>query len=142
MNSETIGNLVLRGFVVLLGILLTIPSVYKIGHYVFHSRRSIETVGEVVKSGRGMFLGCKPFIEFYAENQRKVVIKSNVNYFVFFCPEKGDKISLTYRKENPEIAVLSSNLHNVFIPAFFIIVGAFFLYSTVSGRIGKEGLNE
>jgi len=89
-----------------------------------------------------MSLGCKPFIEFYAENQRKVVIKSNVNYFVFFCPEEGDKISLTYRKENPEIAVLSSNLHNVFIPAFFIIVGAFFLYSTVSGRIGKEGLNE
>ncbi len=90
-----------------------------------------------MKSGRGRLLGCKPFIAFHDENNQKVVMRSNINYFVFFCPQKGDKLSLTYRKKGPEITMVSSGLHNFFMPVFFIAIGSFFLYSAVSGRIGK-----
>ena len=141
MTSDKMGNLLLRIFVALLGLLLTLPSVYKIGAYAVHRSRSIETVGEVVKPGRGMYLGCRPFIAFHAGNKDKVLIRSNINYYVFFCPRTGDRSGLSYRKDNPEIAMLSSNLHNFFMLALFVAIGAFFLSSAVSGRIGQKGMN-
>jgi hypothetical protein len=138
MNTDKIGNIFVKVFIITLGLLFTIPSVYKIGYSVSHNSKSIKTVGEVTKPGEGAYFGCRPFIEFYDEKKRKVAIRSNINYYIFFCPQKGDKITLSYNKENPEIAIISSNLHNLFIPGLFTIIGSFFIYSAFSGRTNDE----
>lgn len=138
MNSSKRGDLFVKVFIIILGLLFTIPSVYKIGHYISHNSQSIKTVGEIVKPGEGIYFGCRPFIEFYDENNQKIEIRSDINYYIFFCPEKGDKVSLIYKKENPESAMVSSYLHNLFILGFFTIIGSFFIYSAFSGRISEK----
>lgn len=71
--------------------------------------------GKVVKPGKGQYLGCKPFIEFYDVEDSKIEIKSEINYYIFFCPKIGDKIKILYTKNDPTKAIVASLLHYLII---------------------------
>ena len=112
-----------------------IPFSYKIYTFVNHKKESLIAIGKVVKQGKGQYLGCKPYIEFFDFEGSQIEIKSEINFHIFFCPKIGDKIKIYYNKNEPKNALIASRLHYFIIPGLFIILGIYCLYSIFTKRI-------
>lgn len=135
MNSQAAGRLFTNIFVLLIGLILTAPPLYKTITYVTNMRQSISVQGEVVKRGQGAYMGSKPFIAFVDSTGERHIIKSKISYHWFFAPKMGDKIKILYRKDAPQDAKVASRLHYFFIPFLFISIGLLMIFSVLLNRI-------
>jgi hypothetical protein len=112
----------------MISILLIFSGFYKISVYAIAEYRSKVLLGVVVKQGKGRYMGCKPFIEFYDHKGLKREAKSDINYHFFFCPNEGDNIKLIISRESPlEIYNLNTFRYIIF-PVFLVGLGILFIY--------------
>jgi hypothetical protein len=131
-------NFIVKLFIIAVALVLLIIGVYKISSFYFIVKQSNIQTGIVVKKGMGKFTGCKPFIEFYDNEGIKREFKSEINYYVFFCPNVGDKIEVLSLKSNPSNAISYNFIHNIFIPAFLICI-AFWIIRSIHTQKSTSG---
>lgn len=129
------GSFFTKCIVLVFGLLFIIPCSYKINAYVKHNNEALMAYGKVVKPGKGQYFGCRPYIAFYDAEGSKFEIKSEINYYIFFCPEIGDKIKILYTQNDPTKAMVASLLHYLIIPVIFVIIGIYCLYSVFTGKV-------
>lgn len=129
------GHFLTKCIILIFSLLFIIPCSYKIYSYMNLKKESLMTIGKVVKSGKGQYLGCKPYIEFYDTEGSKIEIKSAINYHIFFCPKIGDKIKILYKKNDPTNAIVAGILHYFVIPGLFIMIGIYSIYSVFTKKI-------
>jgi len=129
------GTLFTKCLILIFALLFIIPCSYKIYSYINYKKESLIAIGEVVKPGKGQYLGCRPYVEFYDDEGSKIEIKSAINYHIFFCPKIGDKVKIVYKKNDPKSAKIASLLHYFIFPGLFVIIGIYFLYSIFTKRI-------
>lgn len=135
MNSQSAGRLFTNIFVLIIGLILIGPTLYKVFSYATLLRQGITVQGEVVKRGEGAFIGCKPFVTFADSTGNSHTIKSTVSYHWFFAPKRGDEITIVYTKEAPQEAIVASLLHYICIPSIFISIGLLMVFSVLFNRI-------
>jgi hypothetical protein len=88
-------------------------------------------VGFIIDSSRGRDLGGRPFIE-YKDQQGKLYQKKSIaKTHWFFSPKVGEKMKVFYDERDPNIAIVDSKFHYIFLPLCFIAVGVCFLFYVV-----------
>lgn len=124
VNPDIIGDIFAHLFVLAIGMLFLIPASFKLYAYLSFRHDSTPTIGTVTKAGMGQYLGSRPFVQ-YSDTQGNLhEIKSEVNFYWFFAPRKGDRIHLLMQNNNPDSAIISSFFHYIAMPLFLILVGA------------------
>jgi hypothetical protein len=139
VNSTFIGDLFTHLFMLVIGILFIIPT-YKLYSYCIFRYQAVSVYGEVTRPAVGKYLGARPLITYKDAHGVSHEIKSEINYYWFLAPKKGDRLKLFYRKDDPETAMCDSLLHYIFLPLVFFSIGAFIilrLINTIGSYAGR-----
>jgi hypothetical protein len=132
MNSSYIGELFTKLFVLLLGFIFLIPSLYKLCSYCVFRYQSVEVYGSIDSPlwGRN-FLGGKSIVQYKDAFGKIHEIRSKVRIHWFHAPEKGEKVKVLFSKRDPKIAFVDSKFYYVLLPLCFSAVGATFVFSVL-----------
>jgi len=118
-----------------LGLIVLIPSVYRISVFSYHHHRSVSISGEVVDKGMGRTFGCRPNIRYTDSNGTVHEFKTRIIYHFFLCPKEGEKIHILYRDEMPERTIVASYFHHVVLSTVFILIGLYLVYTGGRGKL-------
>lgn len=135
MKSNIVGRLFVNTTVVVLGLIVLIPSLYRISDFFHHHYRSATIDGEVVHKGMGRTFGCRPNIQYADSNGDIQDFKTKIIYHFFICPEKGENLKILYREGMPEKTIVASYFHHVFFSTIFILIGLYLLYIGGRGKL-------
>ena len=128
MIRTSIGNLATKLLILSLGLLFLLPPAYKLYTYCAFRCRAISIDGIIIHSSRGRDLGSRPFVEYKDLLGNLHERKSKAKTHWFFAPKVGEKIKVLYDKRNPDVAIVDSTFYYIFLPLFFIAIGACFLF--------------
>jgi hypothetical protein len=135
MKVHSVGRILGNSLVFALGLIIFIPSFYKISVFFHHNSNSVTISGEVVDKGMGRTFGCRPNIRFADSSGTVHEFKTKIIYHFLVCPEKGEKIPILYREEMPEKTIVASYFHHVFLALVFILIGLYLMYSGGRGKL-------
>lgn len=135
VKSALVGRIFFNSMVFVLGLILFVPSFYKISAFAYHRFNSIAVSGEVVNKGMGRTLGCRPNIRYTEPNGNIREFKSRVIYHFLICPEKGERVTVLYREGMPEKTIVAGYFHYVFFSTVFILIGLYLMYVGGRGRL-------
>ncbi len=131
MDCDNSANLFLRSFVFLLGLIIIVPTMYKVYHYTTLRMHCSLTYGWVSRTGQGQYLGSRPYVTFSDANGVIHEVRSNVNYYFLFAPQIGKKLRVFYRESEPESALVDNWVHYILLPVIFLCLGGILIYSVV-----------
>lgn len=123
IDKATGGNIFTNIFILSIGLLFLLPAAYKIHRFASFSHNAFLVNGTVEKEGTGRFLGSKPFIRYASEDGSEHEFKSEINYYWFFAPNKGNDIEILVLKDFPGSAITNSYLHYIIIPLILFSIG-------------------
>ena len=128
MIRTSIGNLATKLLILSLGLLFLLPPAYKLYTYCAFRCRAISIDGIIIHSSRGRDLGSRSFVGYkdFLGNLHERKSKAKTHWF--FAPKVGEKIKVLYDKRNPDVAIVDSTFYYIFLPLFFIAIGACFLF--------------
>lgn len=123
MNSQSIGDLAAKSLALVVGLMLLLPSGYKLYSYCIFRYQSVAVTGTVENPMRGRDLGSRPLIV-YKDLQGNVhEFKTRAKTHWFFAPQKGEPITVFVDERDPQIAMVDSRFHYLFLPLFFFLTG-------------------
>jgi len=135
MKSSLAGRILVNSLVIGLGLIILIPSLYRISIFSYHHFKSITISGEVVEKGMGRTFGCRPDIQFTDNNGTAREFKTKIIYHFLVCPEEGEKVKILYREERPDSTIVASYFYHVCLSTIFILIGLYLLYIGGRGRL-------
>ncbi len=135
VKSSLVGRILFNSMVLVLGLILFIPSFYKISAFCYHRFHSVAISGEIVAKGMGRNIGCRPNIRYTEPNGSPREFKSKIIYHYLVCPEKGEKITILYREGMPEKTIVAGYFHYGFFSGIFMLIGLYLIYVGGRGRL-------
>jgi hypothetical protein len=123
MNSQLIGNLITKSFILTMGFILLVPSAYKVYRYCIFRSQSVVVNGIIEKPLWGGGLGGRPLIEYKDLQGKSHYFKSKAKTHWFYAPQKGEEIKVFYLEHDPEMAIVDSMFYHLFLPLFFVVIG-------------------
>jgi len=125
MHSQIIGNMFTKGFTLMIGLLLMLPSAYKVYSYCLFRSQSVVVNGIIDKPlwGGGGF-GGRPLITYTDLQGKTHEFRSKAKTHWFFAPRTGEEITVFYLAQDPKTAMVDSMFYHLFLPLFFVVTGA------------------
>lgn len=128
MRSQKIGNLFTKGFTLMIGFLLLLPSASKVYSYCLFRSQSVGVNGIIEKPLWGGGLGGKPLIKYTDHLGETHHFRSRAKTHWFFAPRTGEEITVFYLAQDPETAMVDSMFYHLFLPLFIVVTGASVVY--------------
>ena len=120
-----LGQLTPQVLVLVLGLMVCLPSAYRIYHYLKFRHSAVAVYGVVDKPcAGGSGFGATPLVEFQDREGRRHVIKSQVKTHFFVAARKGEPIKVLFSAQAPETALVDSLFHYIMLPLIFAVIGA------------------
>lgn len=138
MNCDRIAPLFLKGLVLLLGIIIIMPTLYKAVNYTAMRLQSRLVYGTVSRIGQGQYLGSRPYVTFTGVNGKTYEVRSAVNYYFLFAPQLGDRVRVFYKESDPESALVDNWVHYILLPLVFLGVGFSLIYSVSTNTFAEK----
>lgn len=129
MRRDRDAALFLKGFVLLLGLVIIIPTLSKFLHYATVRLHCTHVYGSVTRTGHGQYLGSKPYVTFKDGKGDVYEVRSAVNYYFLFAPKRGDRLRVYYSASDPQSALVDNWVHYLLLPLVFLSIGFFLIYS-------------
>lgn len=128
MKSDLFGNLFVKLFASLLGLIFLLPSAYKFYNYCIFRYHSVAVYGNVERPMQGRDIGGRPFVEYKDTRGNIYDVRSKAKTSWFFAPKKGAEIKVLFLKNNPKVAIVDSVFYYILLPLLFCAVGAAVLF--------------
>ncbi len=135
MKTNLLWQIVVNLIVFALGLVIFIPSFYKLSVFSFHHFRSAAISGEVIDQGMGRTFGCRPLIQYTDSDGAIQEFKTRIIYHFLVCPEKGERVKILYRKGMPDKTIVASYFHHIFLSSVFIMIGLYLMYCGGRGKL-------
>ena len=113
------------------GICLIIPFGCRLYTHSVFTCQSVSVEGVVVKSLRGRDIGGRALVEYKDPNGNVYEVPSKYKIHWFFAPTQGEQIGVRFMANDPEIAIVDSLFHYIFVPSGCIVVGIALIFSAV-----------
>lgn len=137
MGSSLIGNLLVKIVTLLLGLILFLPSSYKLYTYCIFRYSSTAVYGTIEKPMQSRDIGNRPFIVFKDTQGKEHEFRSKAKTNWFFANKKGDEIKVLFLKNDPQQAIVDSVFYYIVLPISFCCMGGLLVF-----YVFKEGWRE
>lgn len=128
------GAAILRGFFLLVGIMLVITGCSKLYYYVDFRLMGVETSGVIEHPATATVLGGRPLIQYEDDSGTTHEFRSKAKTHWFTKPQKGESLSIVYKRNEQQSAIANNLLYYVFGPMGFMAVGFFFLLQAIHSK--------
>ena len=128
MLPTSIGNFTTKLIILFFGLFFLLPPGYKLYTYCAFRFNAVPVDGIIVDPSRGRDLGGRPFVEYKDSRGNSYERKSKAKTHWFFAPKVGEKIKVFYNKRDPNVAIVNSAFYYIYLPLFFIVIGACFIF--------------
>lgn len=131
MLSASIGNIFAKLFMFLLGMIFLFPSAFKLYSYCAFRYQAVSVYGIVIDPLRSRDIGCRPFVQYKDLQGKFHEKKSKAKTHWLYAPKIGEKIKVFYDRQNPQISIVDSTFHYIFLPLCFISAGVCIIFFVV-----------
>ena len=139
MLPMSIGNIVTKLFILVLGLLFLLPPAFKLCNYSVFRLHAISVDGIITDASRGRDMGGRPIVEYKDLHGKSYEKKSKVKTHWFYKPKVGEKVKILYDEHDPNIAIVDNTFHYIILPMFFIAVGFCCLLHGLRSQLNETG---
>jgi len=122
---------ILRVFFLLLGIMMIITGCSKLYYYVDFRLMGVETSGIIEHPATTTVLGGRPLIRYEDGLGETHEFRSKAKTHWFTKPQKGESLSIVYKRIEGQSAIANNLLYYVIGPICFMVIGCFFLFQAI-----------
>lgn len=83
----------------------------------------------------GSDLACRPMVRYTDHRGNSYEHKSRINFYWILAPQKGDHLTIYYRKDAPDEAFIDNLYYYIVLPLQLFMMGAFLMFSVFTGRV-------
>ncbi|WP_163339088.1 hypothetical protein [Desulfopila sp. IMCC35008] len=135
-SSLNMNSTILRVFHLLVGVMMVITGCSKLYYYVDFRLMGVEIFGVIEHPATTTVLGGRPLIRYEDALGKIHEFRSKAKTHWFTKPQKGEALSIIYKKAESQRAIVNNLLYYVIWPMGFIVVGCFFLFQAIHLKNG------
>lgn len=124
--KSIMGQISLRIFVFLLGLILVLPALNKLYTYCTYRYLGSVTYGIIDHPSSGRDIGGRPLIQYRDKAGSVLEFKSKAKTHWFYAPKKGEKIKVFIDKNDTQKVIVNSLFYYVFLPLILLVTGSCF----------------
>lgn len=130
-SSLNTDSVFLRAFFLLVGCMMLIAGFSKLYYYLDFRLVGTQTSGIIEHPATTTVLGGRPLIRYEDALGKIHEFRSKAKTHWFSKPQKGEAVSVIYKKQESQRAVVNNLLYYVILPLGFIAVGCYFSFQAV-----------
>lgn len=122
---------IIRFFFLLVGIMMIIAGCSKLYYYVDFRLMGVESSGTIEHPATTTVLGGRPLIRYKDGLGKTHEFRSKAKTHWFARPQKGESLSIVYKRNEGQSAIANNLLYYVIGPIGFMVAGCFFLIQAI-----------